>query len=106
MEKILLLGSDINTYYMARCYHELYGIKANALGQEKIRFTHGSSIINLTYDSNLSNKDKFADILINYYNEHFHDEKVLLVPCHDIYVRLVVENRKKLELKLPEITMI
>lgn len=97
MEKILLLGSDINTYYMARCYHELYGVKANALGQEKIRFTRGSSIINLTYNDNLSNKDMFVDILINYYKEHYHGEKVLLIPCHDIYVRLVVENKKKLE---------
>ena len=74
MEKILLLGSDINAYYMARCYHELYGVKADALGQEKIRFTTGSSIINLTYDSDLSNKDRFADILINYYKEHYNGE--------------------------------
>lgn len=82
---------------MARCYHELYGINANALGKEEMRFTKGSSIINFTYNEELRYKDKFADILIDYYKEHYDSEKVLLVPCHDVYVRLVVENKKKLE---------
>jgi len=97
MEKILLLGSDINVYYMARCYHELYGVKADAIGKEEMRFTKGTNIINFTYDNDLRNKDKFVSILVNYYKEHYNGEKVLLIPCHDVYVRLVVENRKKLE---------
>ena len=97
MEKMLLLGSDINVYYMARCYHELYGVNANALGKEEMRFTKGTSIINFTYNEELRNKEKFADILVNYHKSHYNGEKVLLVPCHDVYVRLVVENKKKLE---------
>ena len=97
MVKLLLLGSDINAYYMGRCYHELYGVKAQALGNEKMRFTMGTSIIDFTYNDELQNKDKFVSILLDYYKEHYSDEKVLLVPCHDVYVRLVVENRKKLE---------
>ena len=91
--KILLLGSDINVYYMARCYHELYHEKANAIGKEVMRFTNGSSIIDFTYNDNIREKEEFAKILVNYYKEKFDGEKVLLVPCHDIYVRLVVENR-------------
>ena len=35
MNKILLLGSDINVYYMARCYYELYHTKADVLGKEE-----------------------------------------------------------------------
>ena len=97
MVKALMLGSDINVYYMSRCYHELYGKNANALGKEPMRFTYGTSIINLSYKNELRYKEKFADILIDYYKEHYNGEKVLLVPCHDVYVRLVVENRKKLE---------
>ena len=36
MNKILLLGSDINVYYMARCYHELYHEKADVLGKAEL----------------------------------------------------------------------
>lgn len=96
MNKILLLGSDINVYYMARCYHELYHEKADVLGKEVMRFTDGSNIINISYNENLRQKDKFLKILIDYYKNHYKNEKVLLVPCHDVYVRLVVENQKEL----------
>ncbi len=97
MIKILTLGSDMNVYYMSRCYHELYNENANALGEIPYRFTDGTNIINLSYNKELKNKDKFADILIDYYKKNLNGEKVLLVPCHDVYVRLVVENKKLLE---------
>ena len=97
MVKALMLGSDINVYYMCRCYHELYGKKPNVLGKEPMRFTSGSSILNISYNEELKNPDKFADILIDYYKNNYKDEKVLLVPCHDVYVRLVVENKDKLK---------
>lgn len=96
MNKILLLGSDINVYYMARSYHELYHVKADVLGKEPMRFTEGSNIINISYNDKLRWKDHFANILIEYYKKHYNGEKVLLIPCHDVYVRLVVENQKKL----------
>lgn len=96
MVRILVLGSDINAYYMSRCYHELYGINADVLGNEPMRFTKGSSIINISYNENLKNPKIFSEILINYYKEHYNGEKVLLIPCHDVYVRLVVENKEKL----------
>lgn len=95
--KALMLGSDINVYYMARCYHELTGCNASALGYTPMRFTDGTSIINLSYNTSLRDPKKFADVLIDYYKNNYKDEKVLLVPCHDVYVRLVVENKKKLE---------
>ena len=97
MNKILLLGSDINVYYMARCYYELYHTKADVLGKEEMRFTKGSNIINISYNEKLRQKDAFLKILIDYYKEHYTNEKVLLVPCHDVYVRLVVENAEELK---------
>ena len=97
MINILLLGSDINVYYMARCYHELYHVKAKAIGKEPLRFTQGTNIIDFTYDENLRKKEYFSDILINYYKKNYNGEKVLLVPCHDTYVRLVVENKDLLK---------
>ena len=97
MNKILLLGSDINVYYMARCYYELYHTKADVLGKEEMRFTKGSNIINISYNEKLRQRDAFLKILIDYYKEHYTNEKVLLVPCHDVYVRLVVENADELK---------
>lgn len=94
MNKILLLGSDINVYYMARCYHELYHVNADVLGKEPMRFTNGSNIINISYNEKLRWKDEFANVLIEYYKNHYNGEKVLLIPCHDVYVRLVVENKE------------
>ena len=66
MHKILLLGSDINVYYMARCYHELYHEKADVLGKEPMRFTDGSNIINISYNEKLRQK---KDFLMRYYLE-------------------------------------
>ena len=97
MHKILLLGSDINVYYMARCYHELYHEKADVLGKEPMRFTDGSNIINISYNEKLRQKKDFLKILVDYYKKHYNGEKVLLVSCHDVYVRLVVENEKELK---------
>ena len=96
MIKVLLIGTDINAYSMARSYHEIYNKKVDVIGYEAMRFTENSKIMNFTYNNNLKNKKEFANILIEYAKENY-DEKVLLVPCHDIYVRLVVENREKLE---------
>lgn len=96
MIKTLLIGTDINAYSMARSYYELYNQNVDVIGYESMRFTNNSKIMNFTYNKELKNKEKFADILINYAKKNY-KEKVLLIPCHDMYVRLVVENKEKLE---------
>ena len=85
MVKALMLGSDMNVYYMARCYHEFYGVNANVLGKEPIRFTCYSSILNISYNENLKNPDMFADILIDYYKKHF-DSILAFFGDHRLYV--------------------
>lgn len=96
MIKTLLIGTDINAYSMARSYYELYNQNVDVIGYESMRFTNNSKIMNFTYNKELKNKEKFSDILINYAKKNY-KEKVLLIPCHDMYVRLVVENKEKLE---------
>lgn len=97
MTKVLLIGSDLNCYSVARSYHELYNKKIDAIGYEPMRFSQNSNIINFTYDKRIKDKKQFAKALVEYYKNHYKDEKVILIPCHDIYVRQVVENREKLE---------
>ena len=37
--KVLIIGTDINAYYMSRCYHELTGKKADTMGNRSIPYT-------------------------------------------------------------------
>ena len=53
--RTLVIGSDPNAYYLARCYHELTGKKADMLaihieGQKPFAFTRYTSIINVKYE--------------------------------------------------------
>ena len=57
--KVVLLGSDMNTYYMARCYHEAYGENIDVIATEPIRFTQYSSIMNITYHPDLKTAEGF-----------------------------------------------
>ena len=44
---ILILGSDANAYYMARCAHEAYHKKAYIIGRERLAFTKFSNMIKI-----------------------------------------------------------
>lgn len=94
--KVCLIGSDMNTYYMARCYHEAYGEVVDVIATEPIRFTQYSSIVNIEYHSDLKDSSRFVGILNEYGKAHFEGEKILLIPCHDVYVRLLVESKELL----------
>ena len=45
---VLLIGTDVNAYYMARNFHEEYGIKSYVLGRVPMLFTSLSKIVDLT----------------------------------------------------------
>ncbi len=94
---VVLLGSDMNVYYMARCYHEKYEEPVDVIATEPIRFTQYSSIVNIEYHSDLRTKEGFVNALTEYGKAHISKGKTLLIPCHDVYVRLVVENAEALE---------
>ena len=94
--KVCLIGSDMNTYYMARCYNEAYGEVADVVATEPIRFTQYSSIVNITYHPDLKTAEGFVAALKEYGSTHFEGEKILLIPCHDVYVRLLTENAEAL----------
>ena len=45
--KVLIVGTDINAYYMARCYHEIYHKKVDLIGRVAMSFTSLSTITNV-----------------------------------------------------------
>lgn len=86
----------MNVYYMARCYHEAYGEVVDVIGNVPIRFTQYSKIVNITYHPELKTTEGFVTALTDYAKAHFTGEKILAIPCHDVYVRLLVENSEAL----------
>lgn len=94
---ILIIGSDINAYYMSRCYHELYNKKVDIICKSKMGFTYYSNITNVIIEPDLWKSDIFVKSLIDYaINNNYKNSKILLIATNDFYVRLVVENKDEL----------
>ena len=104
--KVLIIGTDINAYYMSRCYHELTGKKADTIGNRAIPYTKISNPIII---ENFNNKENFRNALIEY-GEKNKDYKILLIATSDLYVKMVAEEKSLLEkyyvFNYPEINMV
>ena len=85
--KVLIIGTDINAYYMSRCYHELTGKKADTIGNRAIPYT---SISNPIVIKDFNNKENFRRALINYGEEN-KNNNILLIATSDLYVKIVMD---------------
>lgn len=94
--KVLIIGTDINAYYMARCYNELTGKKADLIGKEKMAFTSVSKITNIQIEPNLWDDKTFLKVLLEYADKN-KDYRLLLIGTNDNYVKLISKNEKILE---------
>lgn len=93
---VLILGSDINAYTMARCYHEKYGKCVDLIGRIPMLVTSSSKFCNLVYEKDLQNPKKFLSILENYAKEKKY-KKIILVGTNDHYINLIADNEKVLK---------
>lgn len=91
--KVLIMGTDINAYYMSRCYHELTGKKADIIGNRAMPYTDISNSIII---KDFNNKENFIKALTEY-GEKNKDYKILLIATSDLYVKLVAEEKSLLE---------
>lgn len=103
MEKFraLIIGSDINAYYLARCYHELTGNKADMfalkpIGEKPFAYTRYTKILNIKYFENFWDEQVFLSAVNGYYNEH-KDEKILLVSSNETYGEYIAKNQDDLK---------
>ena len=96
--KVLIVGTDINAYYMARCYHEIYHKTVDLIGRVAMSFTSLSTITNVNIIPNLIEGDTFVNSLIEYAEKQNlnKDEKILLIGTNDCYVSLIAENKDAL----------
>ncbi len=90
---VLIIGTDINAYYMSRCYHELTGKKADIIGNRAIPYTKISNAIVI---DNFNKDENFKKALIEY-GENHKNKKNLLIATSDLYVKMTVENQSLLE---------
>ena len=91
--KALIIGTDINAYYMSRCYHEITGKKADIIGNRAIPYT---SISNPIIVNDFNNKENFKKALIEY-GEKNKEYNILLIATSDLYVKMVSEEKGLLE---------
>lgn len=101
--RCLIIGNDINAYYLARCYHELTGMKADLIsisipGQKSFAYTRYTKILNIKYIEKLWDENIFLNALEEYYNLH-KDEKILLVSSNETYGDFIAKNQNKLKKK-------
>lgn len=61
--KVVILGTDINAYYMSRNFHEEYGIKAHLIGKTAMNFTSMSNILTYELYEDLWDKKTFLKAL-------------------------------------------
>lgn len=95
---VLILGSDFNAYYMARCYHELYHEKVNVIAKKAIGVVSYSQIVNFKEVADFENADVFVSTL-NQYAKERKEDTILLIGTSDELVRLIIENKQKLDKK-------
>ena len=95
---VLILGSDFNAYYMARCYHELYHKKVDVIAKRNLGVVSYSSIANFREAPNLETSEGFVSVL-NEYAKQKDLDKIILIGTSDELVRLIVENQGKLDKK-------
>jgi D-aspartate ligase len=92
----VLLGSDVNVYGMARSFHEAYGVRSLAVSKTIYTPTVNSKIIDFIIEPDLENPEKFLSKLIEVANQH-KDKQLVLVPCSDGYVKLLVKFQDTLK---------
>lgn len=94
----VLLGSDINVYGMARSFHEEYGIPSVAIGKGILGPCTASKIVKVeVVEPNLEDDEVFVSTLLSFAKRYEGTgKKLLLVPCGDNYIKLLVRNQDKL----------
>ena len=92
----VLLGSDRNVYGMAVAFDEEYGVKCIALGKSDYSETKYSKLLDLRKNSEIEDPKVFVKELLKIHSE-FKKNKLILIACSDIYMKLVIKNRDKLE---------
>ncbi len=93
--EVLILGSDPNAYYMARCCYEAYHKKAYLIGRQPLAFTRFSNILHITYEPDMWNEKAFLQILSDFQEKH-NGKKIILISTNETYTEFISKNKKNI----------
>lgn len=93
--EVLILGTDPNAYYMARCCYEAYQKKPYVIGKNPLPFTTYSSILNVSYCEEMWEEEAFLRLLDNFAKNH-KDTKILLISTNETYTEFISKNKDQL----------
>lgn len=92
---VLILGTDANAYYMARCCYEAYKIKPYVIGKDVLSFTKYTNILNVSYEDNIWDENCFLQILDDFASNH-QNKKILLISTNETYSEFISKNKDKI----------
>ena len=92
----ILFGSDRNVYGMAIGFYEQYKVRSIAVCKIGYSETKYSKLLDIYQNKDIENKEIFFKTLKDIKNK-YKNNKLILIACSDVYVRLIVENKKELE---------
>lgn len=93
--EILIIGTDANAYYMARCYHEAYNKKANLLGKTPMIYTKYTNILNVIYNDKIWTEEGFLEAIEDFRKQH-PNKKILLISSNETYAEFISKNKEKI----------
>jgi len=91
----VILGSDINTYSVARAFYEEYQVKSVVIGKYKSGPSNGSLMINYIEDVNIDQDSTFLK-RIHQLSKEYKNKKIILLGAGDNYINMITKNRKQL----------
>ncbi len=97
--EVVILGSDANAYYMARCTHEAYEKKVRIFSVKPMSFVEHSNITLTTYNEDLWDINKFAKAM-NDYVKNITASKIVCISSNETYARYLVANKDKLDKRI------
>ncbi|MDR0788906.1 MAG: hypothetical protein LBN03_01760 [Bifidobacteriaceae bacterium] len=94
--KCVIIGSDINAYYHARCFHEYTSEKAHLIVKIPMAFTRLSKILTYEVHDNLNDEFIFLRALLDYAAQNNSPDKILLIATNDTYLKLLCSFKEEL----------
>lgn len=93
----IVLGSDENAYATARCFNDEYGVKPLCLCSKALAQTWRSKILTVKVIEGFDKPEVFVRELLNELKAREGQGKLLVIPCADYYLELLVRNYDKFE---------
>lgn len=94
--RVLIIGTDANAYYMARCCFEAYNKKATLLGHSFLPFTGYSDILNLIYNPKIWEEEEFIKAIYEIKSTALQNKPTLLISSNETYAGFISKNSEKL----------